>query len=186
MPQPAKDAIRECVDQFVEDVSALVREAALEAVQSALGQVSTGARAVGGGWRRSPGRKLAPWRRVRAASAAKAAKAAKARAGKRIRRSGDDIGSLAQAVVTEVRRGPGRRLGEIAASLGESAKSIRRPVVTLMEDGSLRSEGERGGTRYFPGGAKRRSPSAKSKAARKKKRGRTRRKAPRRNKAVTA
>jgi hypothetical protein len=153
MPQPAKDALRECVDQFVEEVSAIVGQSALEAVQEALdGTTAAGPR--------STGRRTAPRRKVSARAWKKA--------GRRIRRSGADIESLASSVVAEVKREPGRRLGEIAAALGEEAKTIRRPVTTLMESGALSSEGVRGGTRYFPGGARKRSKTGKKKARRKK------------------
>lgn len=147
--QDTESQIRNRIDAFVNEISELIRLAALDVVQGALG----------GGTpvpvrRRGPGRP----RGVRRAQAPR-------RGGKRVRRSSANVQELAAAVQSAVRKGPGRRLGEIAAELGTSSKEIRRPAQNLVEERKLRTEGQRGGTRYFPAGA--RGAKAGAKAARK-------------------
>ena len=71
-------------------------------------------------------------------------------AGKRVRRSAEEIERLSEQVKTYVMENPGRRLGQVGKALGLEAKDVRRPAFDLVEAGVLRTEGERGGTRYFP------------------------------------
>jgi len=69
---------------------------------------------------------------------------------KRVRRSTEDLERLRGEVLVAVQRDPGKRLGEIAKALGIETKDARRPAFDLVGGGELRTEGERGGTRYFP------------------------------------
>ena len=133
MPSTIDQEIKACVDSFVSEVSQLVRRAAVEAVADALGQ---------GAGRPAKKASKAPSRPSRASS----------KAGKRVRRSAKDLEKLAAQVLEQVTKNPGRRLGEIAKSLRADTKDVRRPAFDLVASGKLRTEGERGGTRYFPGG----------------------------------
>ena len=130
-------------------------EAALDAVREAIGESTSPKRP----------RTCRPAGQRRPAKARKAA----ARRGKRIRRTAEDLERLSTQVQGFVRKTPGQRLGEIAKGLGEETKDVRRPAFQLVEDGALRTEGERGGTRYFPAGKSAKKPRTTKKTARKKK-----------------
>ena len=138
--------IREKIDLFVSEINAVVRQAAVEAVQDALGGGTASSQGRGSGRGRS------------------ASSGSRRRSGKRVRRSAADLEMLTKKIVSFVAANPGGRLGDVAKGLGEETKDVRRPAFQLVEDGALRTEGERGGTRYFPGkekvsGAKKTPPS---------------------------
>ena len=162
--------IRARVDAFVADLSVLIHQAALGAVQEALGGAPAPARRGPGRPRKAAtnGRRKAPGRKAKAT-----------KAGGRLRRSAEDLDALAGTVLSHIRSNPGQRLEEIGVAMGSPTSELKRPISKLMEAGSLRTEGQRRGTKYFAGrGGKRKTTKA---AARKagKKRG-TRKKAGRR------
>jgi hypothetical protein len=148
--------IRSCVDSFVIELSSLVRKAALESVQQALGGAP------------------APARRGRPPAKAKAAPAAAGRKtsgrGKRGRRSSALVNKMTEAALAYVSANPGCSVSEIGAALETSTKELRLPLMKLMADGKLHTKGEKRGTRYH--GGKRRGPAPRKKAGRKKKAGR--------------
>ena len=139
--------IRARVESFVDDLTDLIRAAAIEAVQVAIA-----------------GEQAAPRRRAAKRSGRKAAPR-KAKRGKRIRRTAAQVEQLGARVIAHVKKSPGQRLGEIAKALGVATKDARRPAFALLEAGQLKTTGQRGGTRYFPKGAK----AAAAKTSRKKK-----------------
>ena len=67
----------------------------------------------------------------------------------RRRRTTQELDTLRRKVHSYVAKHPGKRLGEIAKALSVPTKDARRPTFDLIENGELRSEGVRGGTRYF-------------------------------------
>jgi len=136
-------AIRTRVEAFVDDLTELIREAAVKSVHSAFmgGQPITSS---SGGGRAK--------RATRRAASGKAA-TRKAKSGKRIRRSTEDIQQIGAKIKDHVTANPGLRLGAIAKALGISTKDARRPAFALVENGVLKTTGQRGGTRYFPKGA---------------------------------
>lgn len=160
MPNPVESQIRNVIDQFVEEISQLVRQAAVEAVQEALGQGASERPKVQSA---RAGRKKAS---RRGASASK-------KAGKRGRRTSEDLEAQGTAILEHVKANPGVRMEALSAALGEATKDLRRPVQELIASGRLRTEGARRGTQYFAGGAGRKTSSKKSakrsKAGRKKK-----------------
>lgn len=134
------------VNAFVVDLSQIIREAALDSVRQALGAVSA----------------PAPQKARKAAKVAKAArKPAKARGG-RVRRSSDDLESLASTLHAHVKSNPGQRLEQIGSAMAVHTKELKRPVQLLLEAGALRTEGQRRGTKYFAGGGR---GSAKARGA---------------------
>lgn len=140
--QQLDTSIRSHIDQFLVSISALVRQAAVEAVREALG---AGDGMVAAPARRGPGRP----RKVAAA----AASAPKARAeGKRGRRSSADVEQVAAQVRDYVSANPGQRLEEIGRGLGADTAGLKRPIQGLLAAGELRTEGQKRGTKYFPGG----------------------------------
>jgi hypothetical protein len=137
------------IDDFVKEINVLVRQSAVEAVQTAL---TDGAPA-------------------RRSSTGKARKQATKKRGKRVRRSGAQVEALAGKALAAIAREPGRRLGEIARELRVVTKDARRPVQTLLDEKQVKTTGQRGGTRYFPAGAagkKTAKKSAKKRTAKRK------------------
>ena len=117
--------IRACIDSFVDDLSALVNTAAIEAVQEALG---------GGAGRRRRG----PGRPRKTAS----------KPGKRIRRSSDDLEASAARILSHIKANPSSGVTEIAAALRKTSKDLRLPIQKLLEEKKLRTTGQRRGTKY--------------------------------------
>ncbi len=142
MPKKSADhQIRSRIQSFVDEISDLIRLAAVGHVHAALaGKVGYVPAAT-----RRRGRPAGKKQRTKAAKATR-------RGGKRVRRSSESVQQLAAKVQAAVRSGPGRRLGEIAAQLGTDAKEIRRPAQVLVAERKLKTTGQRGGTRYFPAG----------------------------------
>lgn len=113
------------INDFVAQIADLARQAAFESVQLALGrepQPSPSDPTARRGW--NPGRKV-------------------------LRRSTDDLASLAGAVHAFVAEHPGLRIGEINKRLGTSTKALARPVRQLVAEGSLKKKGVRRSTVYF-------------------------------------
>jgi hypothetical protein len=156
----AKNEIKNRVDAFVDELSALVRRAALEAVEQALGSK-------GGAPAAAPARKPGRPRKVVAAAPAPAAeekkapgrprgrpaKAAPAAAAKR--RAGEKRSPVLLAQVTEqvnnhVKSNPGQGVEQIAKALGTSTKELTLPIRKLLSDKKITSKGQKRATRYFP------------------------------------
>lgn len=117
--------LRSRVDAFVADLSVLVRDAALNAVQEALGTER----------RRGPGRPR---------------KSAPARAGRRAKRDPKAVLAVADKVLGVVKAKPGQSVEQIGRTLGMPTKALKLPVIKLLEGKKLRTKGQKRGTRYFP------------------------------------
>lgn len=139
--------IRALVDTFVGDLTEMIRVAALESVQQAL----------------AGGSVAAPVKGRRKATPKKAAGT-----GKRVRRTAADVEKVGAALLDHIAKNPGQRLGEIATALGIETKDARRPAFALIDEGKLKTTGQRGGTRYFAMGSAPRKAATKKKAAPKK------------------
>jgi hypothetical protein len=74
-----------------------------------------------------------------------------ARAGKRIRRSAEDLEAIAARVFGHVKSNAGHRLEEIGKALKLDTGVLKRPVAKLLEAKKLRTEGQKRGTKYFAG-----------------------------------
>ena len=117
--------LRARVDTFVNEMSDLIRQAALEAVSDALGGAQP---------RRATSR---------------AASVVSAPAGKRIRRSAEDLEKLGERIVTYVQKNPGARMEDISKSLRRPTKELRRPVQALLAEKRVRTKGQKRATQYF-------------------------------------
>ncbi len=137
--------IKALVDNFVTDLTELIREAALESVRQAL---------AGAPIAKPRGRK-------------KTAKKAAPKTGKRVRRTAADVEKLGNAILAHVKLNPAQRLGDIAKGLGVETKDARRPAFALLDEGKLKTTGQKGGTRYFVAGAAPKKKPAVKKAAKK-------------------
>jgi hypothetical protein len=143
MPTTIESTLRARVDEFVTDLAEVIRESALDAVRKAL---NGGA----GPARRGPSRsrKKATNRKT----ARKGGRKATARtAGKRARRSPEDLEATSDRVLAHIKSNPGVGVEAIAKSLRKPTKELKRPVQMLVEAKKLRTEGQKRGTRYFAG-----------------------------------
>ena len=138
MEQPQLDSeIQSRIQSFLDELSALVKKQALEAVHEALGGAASG------GVRRGPGRprtvSMRPGRKPRMM----------ARGGKRVRRSPEDLAKLQTSVLAQVRSKAGQRLEEIGRALKTDTAVLKRPVAMLLAAKKLKTTGAKRGTKYF-------------------------------------
>ncbi len=135
------------ISAFAAELSALVKQAALESVQAALGAGTP-----------------APAKRGRPTGSKNVAKRGPGRPSKASSVDSDRI-------LAHVRANPGRRSDQIAADLGVAVKQIQPSIAKLLAAGAVRKEGIQRGTRYFAGGATGKTvlaPKATKKKARRK------------------
>ena len=138
--------IRDRIDSFLEELSELVKEAALEAVHDALGGKSGSTPA-----RRSTATKSPT------GSVSTARKAAK-RKGKRHRRTAADLEKMGERIFEHVKSNPGCRMEEISAALGERTYDLRRPLEQLKTENAFKTTGQKRATQYYlRAGAKKKS-----------------------------
>ena len=161
MPQTINPILRDRIDAFVDDLSDLIRQAALESVQEALGGVVAPARRGPGRPPKTAGRMPGP-----KPSAFTPKKAPKKKAGARIRRSADDLDEMAGLILDYVKGSPGNGVEAISKALRVPSKELKRPVQMLIADKKLRTEGNRRGTTYFAG-AGRKATQKRAKKGRK-------------------
>lgn len=136
---PASNAEREIrvlTDQFVSDLTALIRKAALESVQEALG---------GAGMPRAP--------RAAAPSPAAPRPAPKPKRGggaRRHKRSAEEIFAQMGKIMAYIDTHPGQSISEITQGIGFDGTEIKLPLSRLVEDGQVKTEGQKRGMRYHP------------------------------------
>jgi hypothetical protein len=154
----AENNIKNRVDAFVNDLSDLIRQSALEAVAEALkkgGEVSSAPVA------RRPGRPAKvveapvaakpagkPGRPAKASSAASSAAAAKRRAGEK--RSPVLLAQVTDQVGNHIKSNPGQGVEQIAKALSTTTKELTLPIRKLLGDKKITSKGQKRATRYFP------------------------------------
>jgi hypothetical protein len=154
----AENNIKNRVDAFVNDLSDLIRQSALEAVAEALkkgGEVSPAPVA------RRPGRPAKvveapvaakpagkPGRPAKASSAASSAAAAKRRAGEK--RSPVLLAQVTDQVGNHIKSNPGQGVEQIAKALSTTTKELTLPIRKLLGDKKITSKGQKRATRYFP------------------------------------
>jgi hypothetical protein len=154
----AENNIKNRVDAFVNDLSDLIRQSALEAVAEALkkgGEVSSAPVA------RRPGRPAKvveapvaakpagkPGRPAKSSSAASQAAAAKRRAGEK--RSPVLLAQVTDQVGNHIKSNPGQGVEQIAKALSTTTKELTLPIRKLLGDKKITSKGQKRATRYFP------------------------------------
>jgi hypothetical protein len=141
-------AINARIEEFVNDITELARQAAQETLQSALGG--------GGGARRASG-----------GSKPVAAPRARRKSGKR---SPEEIAATADQLLTFIKDNPGQRMEAIAKALGTTTKDLTLPVKKLVSKNLIRVEGQKRATSYYPAGGG--SKSSRGTVRRRKRRGR--------------
>ena len=118
--------IRQRIESFVEELSRLVRQTAVDSVRQAL--AGTGSTT-----------------RTRASSVTRTRP-------KGAKRSATEIESTARSVINWVRRNPGQGVEQIARGLNTSTKELMLPIKKLLGDKKLSSQGQKRATKYFAGG----------------------------------
>ncbi len=142
--------INELVSTFINDITKLARQAAHDTLSQALagvgGTVVSDLRLPVG--RRGKGRGLAL-----AGGRPKGAK-----------RPPDEIARTKDAVLAHIKEHPGERIEQINAHMGTRTADLALPLRKLISEGSVRTEGDRRATRYFPGDGQPRSSGRRRKA----------------------
>jgi hypothetical protein len=118
------DQIRNRIESFVQELSELVRRAALESVSSALGG-STPTRGGGG----------------------RATRAARRMGGGK--RSAEELQSMTSSVIEYLSKNPGRGVEDIGRELEVGSKELVLPIRKLVAAGQLTTEGQKRATKYF-------------------------------------
>ena len=144
--------IQDRVQSFVNELTGLIRQAGLEAVQEAMGGAA------------APKRRVRPRKTKKAPARRKAVKRKAKKTGKRAKRSGAQVEAIAARVLAHVKKKPGQSVTEIAKTLRRTPKDLQLPIQKLIAGKKLRTTGQRRGTKYFVGG---RGAGKKKKVAKK-------------------
>jgi hypothetical protein len=144
------EQIQAHVDAFAAELTALIRQAALESVQSALG--------VGRVARPATAPRAAAAPAVHAAKAAKAAPkrraaapAAPARRGRKKgqKRDPNELAKLGERLFAYLKANPGQRMEVIQVALGVPGKDLSFPLKKLRAANRISSKGKKQATMYF-------------------------------------
>ena len=130
--------IQSRISAFLDELSALIKQQALDSVQQALGASGTTTR--------GPGRprKVTMQRGRRPSAIVK-----RGVRGKRIRRSPEDLAKLQTSVLAQVKSKAGQRLEEIGRALKTDTSELKRPIALLLASKKLKTQGKKRGTKYF-------------------------------------
>lgn len=130
------DTIRAALDAFVEDISNLIQQAALESVEQALAGAS-----------------VIPGRRGRGAGRAAAVPAFVSVGGgarkKGAKRTAEELEQLIKQLHAYIGKNPGQRIEQIAQGLDISTKELNLPAKKLIADKKLSTKGQKRATTYF-------------------------------------
>jgi hypothetical protein len=125
------DRIRSRVEAFAEELSALIRDSAMETVREALGGAAPRRGARGGRAAASP----APVRGGRREKGQK--------------RDPGEIERLTGRLLDYIKGNAGQRIEQIAAGMGTVTKELNLPVKKLIAQKSLKTKGQKRATQYF-------------------------------------
>jgi hypothetical protein len=157
MPSTLNSQINSSIQSFVAELTELVRSAALESVQSALGGGGGGSvsgvrrgpgRPKGSGVRRGPGRPKGS----SAANSAAVPAPKPARRAKGERRSSEDVDATAAKLLAYIKANDGKRIDEIAKAMSVHTSDLKLPAQKLLAAKSVKTSGQKRGTKYHAGG----------------------------------
>ncbi|MEO6603139.1 MAG: DNA-binding protein [Polyangiaceae bacterium] len=126
------DRIRSRVEAFAEELSALIRDSAMETVREALGAATPRRGARGG-----------------RAAAASTGPVRGSRREKGQKRDPDEIERLTGRLLDYIKGNAGQRIEQIAAGMGTVTKELNLPVKKLIAQKSLKTKGQKRATQYF-------------------------------------
>jgi hypothetical protein len=136
------DQISKLVDEFVSQVTALARKAAMDTLSTALGSAAPGGgNGVGRGRGRGRGRIVA-------------APSGSSRLPKGAKRPPGEIAQLKDQVFAHITSNPGQRIEQINKELATSTRELSLPLKKLIAEGAVTTQGEKRATTYFPGDGK--------------------------------
>lgn len=129
------DTIRAALDSFVEDITNLIQQAALQSVEEALASASSipGKRGRGRG-------SLAP-----VASFVSLSQSRK----KGAKRTPEELEQLIKKLHGYIAKNPGQRIEQIAQGLDISTKELNLPAKKLISEKKLNTKGQKRATTYF-------------------------------------
>jgi hypothetical protein len=127
------DTIRAALDSFVNDLSSLIQEAALESVEQALAEAST-----------IPGR---GGRGARAAAVSSLSFSDNRKKG--AKRTPEELEQLIKKLHGYIAKNPGQRIEQIAQGLDISTKELNLPAKKLISEKKLSTKGQKRATTYF-------------------------------------
>ena len=128
------DRIRSRVEAFAEELSALIRDSAMETVRDALGGSAAPRRAGRAG---------------RVAASAAPVRGGGGRREKGQKRDPGEIERLTGRLLDYVKGNAGQRIEQIAAGMGTVTKELNLPVKKLIAQKSLKTKGQKRATQYF-------------------------------------
>jgi hypothetical protein len=146
--------INKLVDEFVSQVTAVARQAAMDTLTAALA-------AGGNGRRRGAAVATTAPPSPRAPGGARRPKGAK--------RAQSEIEQTKDRVLSFIQRNPGLRIEQINKELGTATRDLALPLRKLISDGAIKSQGEKRSTQYFPGDGKSRADGGSATPRRRKK-----------------
>jgi hypothetical protein len=126
------DRIRSRVEAFAEELSALIRDSAMETVREALGGGSAPRRGARGG---------------RASASTAPVRGGRREKGQK--RDPSEIERLTGRLLDYVKGNAGQRIEQIAAGMGTVTKELNLPVKKLIAQKSLKTKGQKRATQYF-------------------------------------
>jgi hypothetical protein len=137
------------VHQFVDDLSALIRRQALQAVEEVLENEENGGAALP-----APRLSAGTARRGRPRKAAKAARAPrplgspKRKAGEK--RTPQQLSQITEQLYNYIKSNGGQGVEAIAKALATPTKELTLPIRKLIREKKISSKGQKRATRYFP------------------------------------
>ena len=146
--------INQLVNDFVNAVTAMARQAAIATLNNALGGSNGGAVV-----KRGPGRpRKNPLMGSFAGGFSMPALnvSASASRGKRGKRTSVQLDKIVDSLFNFIQMNPGQRVEQINKALGTTTKDLALPIRKMLAEGTIRSEGAKRATAYFvTGGGKR-------------------------------
>lgn len=122
--------IRKTVEAFVEELSMLVRSAAVQSVTEAFGA--------------SPGGRE---RGLEGKGAGRGVGKARPRGQKR---APEDLEQLVNQLLAAIKATPGQRMEQIAKGMKTTTQELALPAKKLLAEKKIKTKGERRATKYFP------------------------------------
>ena len=130
------------IDSFVAELEQLVRQAALESVQRALGAGARSASSIEPRMHLTKPASSARPAGIKAGSGQKPAE----REGKR---TSKQLEALTDALLKFIEKHPGSRMEQIAAGMRIASKELTLPLRNLKLEGHLKTKGEKRATAYY-------------------------------------
>lgn len=66
------------------------------------------------------------------------------------KRTPEELEALTAKTLAAIKKAPGKRVEELSEALGVGTKELALPILKLFEQKSIKTTGQRRGTKYFP------------------------------------